>query len=510
MILSYLEKLQNELENGKQFPPSREYKYRTNLSTYTALRESNAAFLRPSWWFEENPTGRDYIVDPLAERIPQVWADMLFGEEASFEAKVKKDQERLEHTLDTSDIPSLLKWAEEVCSSEGEVWSRLVSQPELRATQIEFHSRLNVIPYFLGRVIVSAAVVSVLEEEENGKQWVYVEYHCEGYVRNRLYYHTKSTALGEPVAMTLRPETAELRPEWDHKLDMLVGRIVNRWGKDWRCGVSDYQGVAGLLLALNEITNIGQENVRLTGKQRVVVPQRYLTDMGSLPRGAEVLIATEVDQDPDKIKNDFAQIEWKFDAEALIAYKSDVVDSILTRARIAPQLVGRHTESAQTGPALRARLLDSVLAAQGKGKEWDEEIPVRVSLAAQVEALTLAEGGSGNEWSKPADEPTFKRKSPLPEDEEARSRRTVTEVNASILSRETAIQLNNPEWGEGRVTQEMDRLREERAAGLQDGAPTSGSSEGDQGVPNPAKGTIRKPGEAQPTSLVDPAKAVRN
>ena len=50
---------------------------------------------------------------------------------------------------------------------------------------------------------------------------------------------------------------------------------------------------------------------------------------GNFPRGAEMLIATEVDQDPEKIKNQVAMIEFEFDAAALIAYKENLTDTSL-------------------------------------------------------------------------------------------------------------------------------------------------------------------------------------
>jgi hypothetical protein len=518
MSLRYMQRLVDELEGSKQFPPPREYFYRKKIELFVAIRESDGDALRPEWWFQEYESNREYVVDPLGERIGEVWADMLFGEEADFEPAIKGDMDNLTRLIDDNDLPATLPWAEELCASEGEVWSRLVSIPDISSAQMEWHSRLNVIPLFIGRKLVAAAVYSVLEMDEDAKkEWVYVEYHCEGYSANRLYFHTPGHGLGNPVPLTDRMETEMLRPEWNHGLPMLVDRIHNKLGRDWHCGISALNGVAGLLLSLNEITNIGQENARLTAKQKVVIPERYLDAKGRLPRGAEIIIASQVDQDPDKIKNDFAMIEWEFDADAIIKYKADLTDIILTRARVAPQLVGRHTETAQTGPALRARLVDTILATGTKGKVWDDKLPEKIALAAQLEDLPLLRGGAGHSWNNPKKEPTFKRRSPLPEDEESRSRRVVTEVNAKVKSKKTAIAELNPTWGDQRVEDELTLLSKEQEDALKQqqkqfeqqggGGPPGQKSNGQPA--DPASPTNRSPGARKPSTVPNPTKIVR-
>jgi hypothetical protein len=515
MSVTYLNRLVREIESGKEFPPHRELRYRMAIELFAALRESEADLLKPTWWDTEYPNNTGYVIDPLAARIPGVWSDMLWGEDPQIEPAIKGDTDELEQLVDDNDLTSSLQWAEEICSSEGEVWSRLVVEPAIQSVQIEWHSRLNVIPLFIGRKLVAAAVISVLDyDTETQEEWIYIEYHTDGTVINRLYRHRYGTPLGDPVSLADQEETAQLRDTWNTGLPMLVDRVHNKLGGDWRVGISDLKGVAGLLLALNEITNIGQENARLTAKQKVVIPQRFLDAQGRLPKGAEIIIASEVDADPDKIKNDFAMIEWEFDADAIIKYKSDLTDIILTRARVAPQLVGRHTETAQTGPALRARLVDTILAGNSKGKIWDKKLPRIISLAAQLENRSPMQGGLGKGWRSPQKPPTIKRKSSLPEDEESKSRRIVTEVNAKVKSQETAVEELNPTWGPARVSEEMTRIKNEQEAAAKLAQfknpqnPLVNNSQGEQ-VSDPASSTARKPGAQKPSTVPDPSRVQR-
>lgn len=526
MSILLAQQLLDKLEGNKTFPPREELNLRHDLLLYSAIRESDEKALTPSWWRNDpDLASADFILDPLGARIPEVWADMLFGEEPEFEPKLKADRSALEESIDFNNLPSELHWAEQLCSSEGEAWWRMVSVPTEGKVKLEWHSRLNVVPLWLGTRLVAAALISILEleDEEKGvsKQWTYVEIHSEGIILNRLYHHTTGQALGEPLPLTARPETEQLRPVWTHPLKMLCGRIENKRGRNAQLGGSDFKGLTGLLNSLNETGNIGQDNVRLTAKQRVVLPERFLTARGKMPQGAEVIIASEVDADPTKIKNDMAQIEWSFDATALLAWKEDQVDTVLTRARVAPQLVGRHTEMAATGPALRARLLDSIMSATGKAKPWDDRIPKLMGLLAEFESLPLSAGGPGGTW-KSTEPITFKRKSSLPEDPTDRSNRVVTEVNAKIVSIQTAIEENNPTWGPARVQEEMDRLENEAEKALermaeqfnpgQPGGPnqpsngrnpptTTDPSTGQNGIPDPAKAQTTRKGKSKATSV---------
>ncbi len=458
---SYIDRLVAELM--ARWPVPREEMYHERIKICRAFRESDADILRPSYWSRDTDERRDYIIDPLGERIPEVWSDLLYGQDPVISPASKRDVDRMVELVDSNDLPSEYQRAEDICSTEGEVWCRIIPDPAVGHAAIEWHSRLNVTPLWIGRHLMGAAFVSELDKTKN-EVWRYVEVHVKGAVRRMLFKGSlNANNLGEELALSERPETADWDRDWEHGLDLLVDRIPNgKLGRDPKMGISDYgPGLQDLMLALNEMTTIGQENARLTAKQRAIIPQRFLNMAGNFPRGAEILIATEVDQDPEKIKNEVAMVEFEFDAAALIAYKENLMDTILTRARVAPQLVGRHTEGAQTGPALRARLIDSELSAQGKGKPWDDKNPKIILKAMQVEKLPVSAGGLGIKWSDTKNLPSFKRASALPEDPEALTRRLAVAVNAEMLSRKTSIKLAFPEWDDARVEDEVKQIMKE-------------------------------------------------
>lgn len=467
----YTERLLEDLR--ARWPVPREVEYRNKIMLHRAFRNSDKDILRPTGWSKDTDEHREYIIDPLGERIPGVWSDLLFGVDPVIAPAAKADSTRMSDLIDINDLPSEWQRAEDICSTEGEVWYRVVPDMAVEHASIEWHSRLQVLPLWVGKHLMAAAFVSVLDRDKQSV-WRYVEVHEKGSVRRLLFKGSaNSDSLGQEMELSAHAATRDWEATWDHGLEMLAGRVYNKLGADVRYGVSDYDGIEDLLLALNEITTIGQENARLTAKQRAIIPQRFLNMAGNFPRGAEILIATEVDQDPEKIRNQVAMVEFEFDAAALIAYTEHLTDRVLTRARIAPQLVGRHTEGAQTGPALRARILDSELAAQGKGKQWDDQNPRILLKAAQVEALPQDQGGLGIKWSDTKKLPSFKRAPSLPEDPEALTRRLAVAVNAEMLSRKTSIGLSFPEWDSRRVDEEIQQIQQEVG---NDAPPPTGST----------------------------------
>lgn len=420
------------------------------------------------------------------------------------------DQELLDDIVDDNDLPSDLQDAASRCVGEGEVWWRLyVDRDAFEHPVIEWHSRDAVVPLWRGKRLLAVAFVSALEDlapdapvvrvgddadppgttmwrqgpgatRDDGPVYRYVEIQTSGLTRNLLFRGERGK-LGERVALTEREETADLSDEWVHGLEvqtragtpvdlMLAGRVTNG-GRGGRLGRSQYVGVKALLYELNKLQSVGSRNVDLTMHKRFTIgegyaePDRPSDDDEGTPRGrAKVrmpdafLINTDELGEGETLKVLEFSDAW---ADALLAWDGGLTDKILTRCRVAPQLVGRHTEDAATGPALRARLLDSVLAADGKARAWDDALPKLLRAVQMVDALPEEQGGCGHQWQVPEEPPTVVRASVLPEDETEEITRDVAAVGARLKSRRTSIEERNPQWDEERVQTELDRIDED-------------------------------------------------
>ena len=455
----WAQELIDEISDSKDWPLPREADILENIRLHSALRRSDAVALKPRDWSSD----RHYVVDPLGKRIVGAKADLVFGEDPIFTAATEQDQPALDGLVTDNKLPSQLQGAERVCSGEGEVWWRVYANALMRYPCIQWLSREFVVPLFQGQILVAAAFVSELDLlPKDNKVYRHVEVQADGIVRNYLFAADKSShSIGDEVSLDAHPDTRDLLEEWNHGLGLLCGRILNDEDLDPSFGISDFEGVEDLLLALNEATTIGTENARQTAKVRLAVPSSYLDESGKFPAGADIIVIPETDRDPDKPDAGLTQIEWSFDAGALKEWIDHLVDTCLTRTRTAPQLVGRNTEGAQTGPALRARLLDSVLDAHGKGRYWDDGLPQCLLAAQQVDALSEEDGGLGNDWTRPSEPPAVERQSVLPEDETERSQRVTAEFGALLKSRRTAIEDLHPDWSEDQVEEEVQRINAE-------------------------------------------------
>ncbi len=458
------EKLLKRLEVAEQWPLKSERRIHEEIALWRALREGDRKYLAN---YVEWADDRTYYLDPLAERIPETWADLLFGDDPTIEPAAEGDAPLLEEIVEENDLPSSLQEAEETCAAEREVWWRVFKDSTvLSVPTVEWHSRLDVIPEYVGRKLAAAAVVSEVGREE-GEQtrkatvWRYIAIHEEGVMFNYLF-KGEDCRLGERKELTDHPAVADLQEIWDHGLaSMLVGRVVNKRAPRNEAR-SVYHGIRDYLLALNENFAIGQENARLTGKKRAVVTPDMLDADGNFPADADVWIRQHTDGDPDKPGDGLVQVEWEFDATALIQWDDHLEERAITRARIAPQLIGQNTEGALTGPALRARLLDTLLARMGKGRFWDDELPQCIAAAQMVDDLPEHQGGFGRDWSKPAERPSVERGDALPVDATEEVQRIASEIGAEILSTQTGIEERHPDWDEERVTDELKRILKDR------------------------------------------------
>jgi hypothetical protein len=460
------DKLLKRLLAAEEWPLKSERKIHEEIALWRALREGDRDFLkRYTGWAED----RSYYLDPLAERIPETWADLLFGDDPTIEPAAEGDAPRLEEIVEENDLPSSLQEAEETCAAEREVWWRVFKDSTvLSVPTIEWHSRLDVIPEYVGRKLAAAAVVSEVgreEGEQTGKAtvWRYIAIHEEGSMLN-LLFKGEDGRLGEQKQLSDHPAVADLQEVWQHGLStMLVGRVVNKRAPRNEAR-SVYHGIRDYLLALNENFAIGQENARATGKKRAFITPDMLGPDGKFPSDADFFIRQPTDNDPDKPADPLVQLEWEFDAAALIQWDDHLEERAITRARIAPQLIGQNTEGALTGPALRARLLDTLLARMGKGRFWDDELPQCLLAAQMVDDLAEHLGGFGRGWADAAGRPSVERGDALPVDAGDEVERIASEISAEILSTQTAIEERHPDWDPDRVLEEMARILKDRPA----------------------------------------------
>jgi hypothetical protein len=468
------------------------------IATHRAVLESDRETLKNiAGW----PADRDYKVDPLAGLIADTWADHLFGEELELTPAADSDAVLLEALAPSGELIGDLHEAERGVVGEGEQWFRVYVDKDVSDVPLcEWHGRDEVIPLYVGRRLMAAALVTELEQA-SGKGPVYrhLEVHVEGAVEHVLFRGTR-TKIGQTVPLEEHPELEDIAAilpgegttrarVWAHGLPMMMGRVVNGRRQDRKLGigVSDFHRIADFLLDLNEAATIGAENARLTAKRRVVVPEDSLrprrpelmdTGYGTLipvgnngatfDAGEDVLVVSKLDAElGQSADGQFKVLEYSFDAEALIAYKRDLVETALTRIGLTPRYAGIQTGESTgvlSGTAYRLTLIPTTKAGAGKGRAWDGILPHVLGLMQRLDALPEADGGFGRSWANALDAPAIERANPLPQDEVEDAQVEATLVGAGLRSRKTSIRRQHPEWDDDMVDEELELIAEERPA----------------------------------------------
>lgn len=476
------------------------------LNTWVAFRESDSATIqRAASWDSRN--GRQYRVDPLPERISDAWAAYLFGDDPRFTAASAGavpdtgpvDQPLLDYLLDigadgsANVMASELERAAGLASSEGEVWARLFVDPTVAdRPMLEWHSRLHVIPLWIGPRLVAVALWTDLPKlpgaDEEKEVFRHFELHAPGIAVNILF-KGETNKLGVRVELEAHPLTTPLTEVWKHGLPgMLMQRVPNRLRGRVQLGISDYKGIRDYLLDLNEVVSIGAVNARLTARKRAVISaaaaqqndRRAADREFPTPEEPGSNINTRIDYDPaesiyveDPLElelgkgggDPFRILEYSFDADGLIRWKQEIVDSAITRSGLVAQYVGTNDPAgyAISGTAIRLRLIPTEKAGRAKARYWNDALPRIIGNMIRLDALPTDNGGFGRPWQTIAN-PMMERRPGMPVDELEEAQRHGILISNGLESVATGVQELHPDWTSERVKAEVELIQKEQAA----------------------------------------------
>lgn len=456
------------LERARSWPPKSEAARWKDVERAISLRDSERERIRQMMrWGPE----QKLLIDPIPEKIAEAFSDLLWNQDPRIDAAVEADDELYQLIDQENSFGAQVRAATNIQVSEGEVWWRIFSDPEVADTPlIDWHSRLTLIPLWIGTKIRAVAFFTALDprndEESDQQVWRHFELHEPDAVHN-LLYRGSASSVGRQVDLSQHPETATLLEEWRHGLGMICGWLPGKIDLSGRNGRSVYHSVEDLLLELNATLSTGAANRKLTARKRVTVPASALDDQGLLDPDQEVIVVETPDVgDTAKQPDQFKVLEYSFDAAALIAWQNNVVTQALTRVGISPQFIGVPTQDgfAPSGTALRIRLIPSVNAGRGIARPWDGELPGILLQAARVAALPSETGGFGLALAS-QEPPAVSRGGELPEDPVERDQRLSQARTAEIVSTEQAVRERNPGWDETQVADEVARIAADRSGG---------------------------------------------
>lgn len=475
-MTDYADVLLAELEASKKWPPDDVAKAWREITHRRAFRINDRPVLKAlSRWDRHTRDGleRDYVIDPLARLIAKAFSDFLFGEAPVATTEATGDQGTLDSILKENKFEIRAHRGEQVVISEGEAWWKLlVNRDVCPFPQIEFTSRLCVIPLFYGeRVLACAFINEQTDASDKEIVWRHLEVHTDLRVVNRLYRGDKEK-LGTSVKLDSITATEGLQEEWQHGLPILAGRVVNDIDEDPTLGLSEYDAVQDQLLALNEASTIAVENARLTAKDRYFVAGKFREADGTFDASMDVYELNQgssvLGDDGPNSKLPILAVEKTFDAEPLILHMTELTRTILSRVGLVPEIVGQKASDAgraESGTAIRLRFLPTVNAALGKAREWSASLPVILDLLLKVNALSVDDGGFGGTYVG-KEPPAVALGDVLPVDNSDDVNTHVRAVTGEIESRFLAVQSLHPDWTEDKVQEELDRIIAETSEGF--------------------------------------------
>lgn len=455
------------LDAATTWPLEEEKPIIAEIARWIAFRENDRDFLRKeAGW--TNATER-YMIDPLPERLSGAFASLLFGRQPKVKTAEETDQERMDELLRLNRWGSRLRSAEESCSSEGEVFWRWVSDPaRFTAPVLTWHSRLDLIPHYVSQNLGALGFTDVLPKRANSDVvFRHFEVHDNVGVYNVLFAGTDNT-LGDQVSLDDHPATTILTEAWEHDLGMLAGRIINIEGADPELGKSDYDGIEDWFLELNECLSTGKKNRGLTALKRAYGPREATDETGSLPEGQNFMAVDSADQTWGQGQaTPFGVIDFAFDAQALITWSEHVATTALARRGITPQFVGQSTDAegfAQSGTALRMRLIPSTNEGDRRAGPWSDQVDSILLLGQQLDARSVNDRGFGQRWAKPDVPPAVTLGDPLPVDRVEDSIRLSTLRTADLISIETGVREQHPDWDDDQIDEEVQRIKDDAPA----------------------------------------------
>ena len=476
-----------------------------DIRKWRAFRENDKAYLQNlvTWNAE-----RRYRVDPLPKRMSLAFADFMFGEDPVTRPVVEDDLQVHNDLLQNNQFTDKCHQGADICVTEGKVfWRIYVNEEESGWPILKYHSRAEVIPYYIGERLVALGFITTYKPKKTGDPgYRHLEVHEKGRVVNLLYEYKEESSggtqktsserqtinnsdlekagsgdekIGTKVALTRFPATQNVMDEWSHDLPMLAGEIPN--GEDAK---SIYDGLEDFFLDLNEAHTVDAENFRLAGKKRASIPKKYADSIGQMDAGEEIIWTdTENEIDPDDVP--IKIFEYSYDGGSSVARKDDLEQRALTRVGLARQLVDANANEglAQTGTALRTRLLPTTAALKGKNKKFQEKLPIQIDLLQQVDAKEFSrEYKSYSSEDNIGKLPSVTIASPLPVDAQEEATRHQTLVTSELESLETAVEELHPGWSKTRRDLEVRRILANRAGYALD---DEGNAIRVEGVANP-------------------------
>lgn len=446
--------------------------FRAPTSTATATNDRY-------FWGQLTPAAekRAKIHVPIAGDIASMSADLLFAKKPRLEAP---DGEKVTQAWldgrDDDELHATLLEAAEVCAGLSGVYLRTVWDKQLRDEPwLDIVHPDCAVPVFRHNQLASVTFWRVLEDSSDG-----VVRHLEQHdlianvIQHAVYVGDRQTigsrdSLGNyealaPLLVTGDTITLPDLPKGAATVTYIPNMRPNRkrsWGSSAApLGRSDYQGVEGLMDALDETYSSWMRDIRLA-KSRLLVPPSYLQSRGpGQPAIADVDREVFIPMNMLTGASDKALIEANQFAIRFAEHQASVkqfVEASVQGAGYSPSTFGENPTGGGTVTAteIEDRQRRTLLTRSKKLHYWRPGCQDALFSLMAVEQSVF-----GRRNLVPLRPDVVFPDAVLPSPSEL-AQTALALSSAQAASKQTLVQMVHPEWTQQQVDEEVDRIRDE-------------------------------------------------
>lgn len=423
------------------------------------------------------PERRIRIHMPLPADMATTSADLLFSEPPRITVGGGDgDQAKIEEMLEENSFGNTLLEGGEIAAALSGVYLRSSFDTSI-STQYPIisivHPDAAVPEWRWGRLV--AVTFWRIVKIENDDVYRHLERHSMGQVEHAVYQGDKTT-IGQRVPLTeggpimaqiaLGLRDGDVAPAVQgHMTAQYVPNMrPSRRFRGQPVGRSDYEGIEGLFDALDETWSSLMRDIRL-GRARLIVPQEYLRNLGT-GKGAwfdvdqEVFTALEMAPN-DEAKTQITPQQFEIRVEQHLGTAMSLIANAVTSAGYSGRTFGIHEEGgAATATEVHASERRSFITRGKKEAYWKPAIlrSLQAAIALGNQELTLgispdAVNDLTIEFGDSVREPMSVIADTLQKLETARA-----------ISVQTKVEMQHPDWDEGQVAEETDRILTESGA----------------------------------------------
>jgi A118 family predicted phage portal protein len=440
--------------------------------------------LQRFWWgrpvHDLTQLQRDMLHVPVAADIAQASADLLYADPPTISSKSPSTQSRLEELADDGMYATLAESAE-LCAALGGSYLRVTWDKQLREspflTAVDADAAW---PEFQWGVLRAVTFWRVLEMDGQ-TIWRHLERHeldlnGAGIISHGLYEGTPDN-LGRAVPLSEAPSTAVFVDALNddgvistQSPGLAVTYVPNqrpqrRWRKDplgCYLGRSDFDGVEGLMDALDEVYSSWMRDIRL-GKARLVVGKSLLENLGQgngalfdaeqeIYSPVNMLLAAKDGGIP------MEQVQFAIRYAEHQATAQQLVDNILRTAGYSTQTFGEGTEAGglRTATEVEQKERRSLLTRDRKTRLQRPAVgDVLLKLLAVDKALFNGKAD--------VQRPDITFSGGVQETELTLAQTALALRQADAASTEILVALVHPDWDDQAVQQEAAKILAEKA-----------------------------------------------